>query len=65
MKTRPISNHKAKRTLQLKGWSNRKAAPALGVDVSHLSKVLNGHRESKSLLARIKALPTREAAETP
>lgn len=49
-----------KRLLAAKGWSRRAAAPLLGVHVSHLDLVLNGHRQSRRLLDRIEALPTRQ-----
>ena len=49
----------AKETLALLGWSYRAAAPLLGVNFSHLAKVLTGRRESKRLLAAIAALPPR------
>lgn len=50
----------AKRALKVKGWSYRTAAPALGVCYQHLAFVLTGRRESRRLLQRIAALPTRK-----
>lgn len=46
-------------SLQEKGWSYRAAAKALGVDFSHLHRVLTGERQSVSLLRRAQALPQR------
>lgn len=46
----------AKARLKEKGWSHRSAARELGVSFEHLNRVLNGHRESKSLLIRIGGL---------
>lgn len=43
--------------LALKGWSATAAAEALGCDPSHLIRVAYGERHSKSLSARIAALP--------
>jgi plasmid maintenance system antidote protein VapI len=50
-----------KRLLAAKGWSRRAAAPLLGVHVSHLDLVLNGHRTSRRLLDRIEALHPRQS----
>lgn len=62
--TKTRSAHtREKRLLKAKGYSYRKAAPELGVNFSHLSRVLNGHRESKSLLKRIEALPAKGAEQ--
>ena len=47
----------AKALLKARGWSNRRAAAELGVGFVHLSRVLNGHRQSKRLLDAIAALP--------
>lgn len=49
-----------KRALKKKGWSYRTAAPALGVHFTHLNRVLQGERTSRSLLERIEKLPRRE-----
>lgn len=46
-----------KQTLSKRGWTQQAAAKALGVTFEHLNRVLNGHRTSASLLAKIKALP--------
>ncbi|MBK1884120.1 hypothetical protein JIN85_16995 [Luteolibacter pohnpeiensis] len=43
--------------LQGKGYSTRSAAKLLGVDHTHLFRVLTGKRSSHSLLARIDTLP--------
>lgn len=50
----------AKAALERKGWSQRAAARHLGVTFEHLNRVLNGHRESASLLRRVDALPDRK-----
>lgn len=50
-----------KQRLAAKGWSNRTAAAHLGCTPTHLSYVLNGHRQSRSLIAAIEALPARGA----
>lgn len=47
----------AKRSLKAKGWSYRRAAPHLGVSYVHLALVLNGRRQSRRLVAKIKTLP--------
>jgi hypothetical protein len=52
-----LAREHAKATLKRHGWSYRKAAPFLGVGYVHLSRVLNGQRESRRLLAAIAALP--------
>jgi lambda repressor-like predicted transcriptional regulator len=52
-----LARQLAKSELKKKGWSNRRAAPVLGVTYPHLNKVLNGHRESRRLLAAIAELP--------
>lgn len=49
----------AKEKLKANGWSHRTAARELGVSFEHLNRVLNGHRESRSLLARVAKLPKR------
>jgi len=48
-----------KRKLKQKGWSYRAAARHLNRSYQHLSDVLNGHRQSRSLLRAIAALPAR------
>lgn len=40
-----------------KGWSQRSAAPKLGVTYEHLNRVLMGHRESRRLLRAILEMP--------
>lgn len=52
-----FTRERAKRELKSKGWSYRRAAIALGRSYQHLSDVLNGHRHSRSLLAKVVALP--------
>lgn len=52
-----LTRERAKASLKRKGWSNRRAASLLEVSFQHLSYVLNGRRESESLLARIDDLP--------
>jgi transcriptional regulator with XRE-family HTH domain len=56
-----LARQQAKRELKLKGWSYRAAAPRLGVGFVHLSRVLNGQRESKRLLTAIEELPKYKA----
>lgn len=51
-----------KRRLAVKGWTQQEAAKDLQVTFEHLNRVLNGHRVSKSLLAKIEDLPAREVA---
>ena len=63
MMARTKAHTKHKRLLREKGWSYRNAAPVLGVHFSHLDRVLQGHRESKALLARIESLPRKGAAK--
>lgn len=59
---KPQGHQREKRLLKKKGWSNRQAAHELGLDLSHFSRVLNGHRESARLLKAIHDLPAREVA---
>lgn len=40
-----------------KGWTLRQAAKRLGVQFTHLHRVLAGDRHSASLLRRVQALP--------
>ena len=54
----------AREALKGKGWSYRSAAPFLGVHYMQVYFVLNGKRESKSLLRRIHALPPRRHTST-
>ena len=62
--TKTRSAHtRAKQILKSKGYSYRSGAPVLGVNFSHLSRVLNGHRTSQSLLKRIEAMPRKGGAE--
>jgi len=46
--------------LREKGWSYRVGAKALGVNFTHLHRVLKGERQSLRLLAAIEALPNRK-----
>lgn len=56
-----IPHHEAvKKRMRAKGWSDRTAAKVLGCTPVHLSYVLNGHRQSASLLARVEELPQRQ-----
>jgi lambda repressor-like predicted transcriptional regulator len=60
-----MRNAEAKEELRRLGWSQRRAARKLGVHWVHLSKVLNGHRQSRRLINAIFDLPhcpTRRAA---
>ena len=58
----PVAVSRARRHLAQRGWTYRSAATACGVSYQHLSDVLNSHRISASLLAKISALPAREVA---
>ena len=51
-----INTDTAKVILKERGWSYRAAAPLLGVHYTHLCLVLNGQRQSRSLLHRIQAI---------
>lgn len=51
---------RARAHLKAKGWSYRSAARETGVCYQHLSEVLNGHRDSRRLLADLLALPKRK-----
>jgi len=53
---------KVKRALKAKGWTQSEAAKEAAVTFEHLNRVLNGHRESASLIAKLEALPAREVA---
>jgi len=58
--TKTRSAHsREKEILKAKGYSYRSGAPVLGVNFSHLSRVLNGYRTSKSLLKRIESMPAK------
>lgn len=57
----PAKVRNARKKLASGGWSYRTAAPLLGVSYQHLAMVLNGHRDSRRLLAAINALPQRSA----
>lgn len=52
-----FTRESAKKALKSKGWTYRTAAPQLSVTYQHLSEVLNGNRESRRLMLRIKQLP--------
>jgi hypothetical protein len=47
--------------LRAKGWTLRPAAKVLGVTATHLHQVLLGARQSRSLSARVAALPRKTA----
>lgn len=49
----------AKDELTKRGYSQRAAAKYLGYSWNHFSMVLNGRRESRTLLAAIQELPVR------
>jgi transcriptional regulator len=57
---RVITHAATKVAMRAKGWSDRTAAKHLGCTATHLSLVLNGHRASRRLLAKIDALPVRD-----
>jgi len=52
-----FTRNAAKRQLKQHGWSLRRAADFLECTPSHLSLVLDGHRKSVRLLARVAAMP--------
>lgn len=52
----PAPANKYKRILKERGWSYRTAAPVLGVQFSHLFRVLKGERKSSALLKRIEQI---------
>ena len=51
----------ARRHMKRMGWSQRAAAPLLGVHHIHLALVLSGARQSQRLLKAILDLPVRES----
>ena len=53
---------KIKKALAAKGWTQEAAAAEAGVSYEHLNRVLNGHRISGRLLAKLESLPAREVA---
>jgi hypothetical protein len=61
----PAAVRAARKHFYAMGWSYRAAAQVLGVGYQHLAYVLNGHRESRRLLAAVRALPPRPSAATP
>jgi hypothetical protein len=56
----PIGQIRHKRMLKQKGWSYREACREMGYALSHFAAVLNGYRESKTVLRKIEALPKKE-----
>lgn len=54
---RPAEIQEARNNLRRKGWTIQAAAIRFDVTRQHLSLVLNGHRESRRLLAAIAGLP--------
>jgi len=52
-----LSASQARKSIRDKGYSFRRAALALGLSYSHVSKVLSGIHHSETLLRRIDALP--------
>lgn len=60
----PTTKHptpaQARQTLKKKGWSYRSAAPLLGVNFSHLYRVLSGERHSERVLTGVATLPARK-----
>lgn len=57
MEARFQLRRRAKRHMQLMGWSYRRAAKEVGRNHVHLLAVLNGRRWSRSLLEKIASLP--------
>ena len=60
LESQPIGRVRHKRMLKQKGWSYREACRELGYALSHFAAVLNGHRESRTVLRKIEELPARE-----
>lgn len=56
-KIKPV--HPSLAELRAKGWTLRPAAKHLGVNFTHLHRVLTGERHSASLLRKIAKLPHR------
>ena len=56
LRLEPSRPARLKMVLRAKGWSNRRAAMAIGCQYQHLSYVINGHRHSKRIAAAIIAL---------
>lgn len=54
--------NQARDLLSRRGWTQRDAAPLLGVTLWHLNRVLRGHRESRRILRAIDQLPSRRAS---
>jgi hypothetical protein len=54
---RPPQIQRARNVLRGKGYTIAAAAPRLGVTVTHLSLVLNNHRQSRRILRAIDELP--------
>lgn len=54
----------ARVSLQKKGYTLRTAAPHLGVHFGHLHQVLQGKRDSRSLLLAVEALPPHPSKTT-
>lgn len=59
-----MTRQQAKASLKSKGLSQRKAAPLLDVTFEHLNRVLNGHRQSQRLLAKIGDLTSADSLRT-
>lgn len=53
------AEHQRLADLRAKGWTLRPAAKHLGVNFTHLHRVLTGERHSASLLRKIETLPAR------
>jgi hypothetical protein len=51
-----------KRRLKANGWTQQAAADEIGVGFEQVNRVLNGHRDSASLLEKLEALPARGEA---
>lgn len=52
-----VNLEQEKLRLRKKGWAYRRLAAELGVTYQYLSDVLNGHKTSRRLLARIIVVP--------
>lgn len=60
-----LTPSQAKVLMKERGHSYRSAAKFLGVHFTHLDRVLQGHRESKTLMAKISNLPIRRKGGRP
>lgn len=55
-----VGQVKHKKILHARGWSYREVAKEFGLSRTHIDRVLNSDRTSRSLLERIESLPQRK-----